>query len=46
MKTALLFKYPAFEFGPRHAATTVVIGWMGIAFMIVALGVTVYVKLR
>lgn len=28
----------------RPAPATVVIGWMGIAFMIVALGVTVYVK--
>jgi hypothetical protein len=46
VKTALLFKYPAFEFGSRYAAATVVIGWMGIVFMIVALGVTVYAKLR
>ena len=30
----------------RPALATVVIGWMGIAFMIVALGVTVYLKLR
>ena len=28
----------------RPALTTIVIGWMGIVFMIVALGVTVYVK--
>ncbi|MFH1265583.1 MAG: hypothetical protein ABIK89_07625 [Planctomycetota bacterium] len=64
-----LFKYRAFEFGPRYAAPvlyglnlycvlyhvedprlrpaalSVAIAWAGIAFMLIALGATVYVKL-